>query len=181
MYCMKRLACVMGTIAAGFVLTMFGSGATPPGKPSQVAAIAPRPSLEEARERAKLLHGTIHDTLQIVHSRFYREDEGLPIPAATLKLVFRGLAERNDIELRWLAVEARAMNIDHNPRDEFETQAVKALRSGKDEYELAADGVYRHVGLITLGADCLKCHMSGRTSNKSRVAGLVIAIPIGKE
>lgn len=178
---LKRSACALRTIVAGLALTMFGSGATPPDEPSKAATVAPRPSADEARERARLLHGTIHDTLQIVHSRYFREDEGLPIPAATFKQVFQHLAERDDIELRWLAVDTRAMNIDHKPRNEFEKEAVRILLSGKDEYEAASDGVYRHVGRITLGADCLKCHLPGRSSNKSRAAGLMIAIPIAKK
>lgn len=177
----KKAACVAQVVAAGLALSIFGSGATPPDEPSKATVVASRPSVGEARERAKLLHGTIHDTLQFVHSRYYREDEGLPIPAATLKLVFERLAERDSVELRWLAVDAKAMNLDHKPRDEFEKQAVKSLGSGDEEYELAADGVYRHVGRITLSSDCLKCHMPGRTTNKSRSAGLVITIPVVKK
>ncbi|MDR3618893.1 MAG: DUF3365 domain-containing protein [Paludisphaera borealis] len=181
MYRLKSSVCVVRTIIAGLALTIFSSGATPPDEPSATAAAAPRPSAGEARERAKLLHGTIHDTLQIVHSRYYREDEGLPIPAATLKLVFQRLAERDGVELHWLAVDTKAMNIDHAPRNEFEKEAVKVLVSGKEEYDLAGDGVYRRVGLITLGSECLECHLPGRTSNKSRTAGLVITMPIMKK
>jgi hypothetical protein len=165
----------------GFALMLLSSGASPPDEPRKPDAVSPPPSIEEARERAKLLHGTIHDTLQIVHSRYHREDEGLPIPAATLKLVFQRMAERNGVELRWLAVDARAMNTDHKPRDGFEKDAVKALISGEDEYEQASDGVYRRVSAVTLHSECLKCHMPSRTSNKSRMAGLLIALPIEKK
>lgn len=73
------------------------------------------------------------------------------------------------------------MNIDHNPKDDFEKEAAKALASGKDEHELSADGLYRYAGPITLGAECLKCHLPSRTSNKSRTAGLLISIPVGKK
>jgi Protein of unknown function (DUF3365) len=177
---MAKSACAVGMIVVGFALTLLGTGATPPDEPTKAAATAPRPSASEARERAKLLHGTIHDALQIVHSRYFREDEGLPIPAAAFRLVFQGMAERNGVELHWLAVDTKAMNIDHKPRNEFEKEAVDVLVSGKEEHELAADGVYRHVGPITLGSECLKCHLPGRSSNKSRLAGLVITMPIEK-
>ena len=138
------------------------------------------PSVDEARGRARLLHETIHATLQIVHHEYYREDEGLTIPAATLKRVFPELASRQKLELRWLAVDAQAMNVDHKPRDEFEKQAVQVLTSGKDEYERVENGVYRRAGAITLTSDCLKCHAPNRTSNKERSAGLVITIPVAK-
>jgi hypothetical protein len=39
-------------------------------------------------------HETIHDTLQVDHAQYYREDEGLGLPATTLKRVFLELAER---------------------------------------------------------------------------------------
>jgi len=177
----RRSVYAVPMAAAGLALTMLGIGTPRADEPSKPAVIAPRPSVDEARERARMLHETIHDTLQIVHSRYYREDEGLPIPAATLKLVFEGLAERNSIQLRWLVIDAKAMNTDHKPRDEFEKAAAQALGSGKEEYELVADGVYRRVGLITLSSECLKCHLPGRTSNKSRAAGLSIAIPVTKK
>ncbi len=51
------------------------------------------PDMQEARARARLLQETIHATLQIVHHRYYREDEGLPIPALTMKTVFAELAQ----------------------------------------------------------------------------------------
>ncbi|MDB5351268.1 MAG: hypothetical protein JWN86_2515 [Planctomycetota bacterium] len=174
----RRVPRVVRMIVAVLALTMIGLAATSPDGPSK--EVAPRPSAAEARERARLLHDTIHDTLQLVHAQYYREDEGLMIPAASLKHVFQRIADRNDIKLRWLVVDGRAMNIDHNPKDEFETEAVKALASGKDEHEVTAHDIYRHAGAITLKAECLKCHLPSRMSNKSRTAGLVISIPVAK-
>ena len=177
----------MLAIAASFALTMIGAVAAPPsdeGKPSQTEQ--PRqadparnpPSVDEARGRARLLHEAIHATLQIVHHEYYREDEGLRLPAATLTGVFRELAARQRVELRWLVVDAEAMDVAHNPRNEFEKNAVKALASGKDEYERAENGTYRHVGTITLASECLKCHLPSRTSSKDRSAGLIITMPV---
>jgi hypothetical protein len=179
---------VIRALTAGLALAMVGIAlgapgdrGNPPGEDSrkrEAVATGSLPTVDEARGRAALLHETIHATLQFVHAQYYREDEGLLLPAATLKSVFRELAERRKVELRWLVVEGRAMNIDHNPRDEFEKQAVKALGSGKDEFELAEDGVYRYAAPITLGSECLKCHLPNRTSNASRAAGLVISMPV---
>lgn len=168
-------------MAAGLALVTIGVGAMSQAGPDGAATDASPPSVDEARQRARLLHETLHDTLQLVHSRYYREDEGLEIPAGALKHVFKGLAERNGVELRWLAVNARAMSIDHNPRDEFEKEAAKALAAGKDEYELVAGGTYRYAGPITLKAECLKCHLPSRSSNDSRRAGLLIEMPIASK
>lgn len=178
---------VVRAFAVGLGLFVIGTGAWTPDEPNptkaegtKTAAAAPLPSVVEARERARLLHETIHDTLQIVHAQYYREDEGLILPAATLKTVFRELAERRKVELRWLVVDARAMNVDHNPRDDFEREAVKQFDAGKEEFESSRDGAYRYAGLITLGSECLKCHLPNRTSNKSRKAGLLISMPVQK-
>jgi len=178
-------------IALSLAVVTSGIGAPPPpprpenAKPPQtdVTRAAPSaesvpPSLEEARGRARLLHETMHATLQIVHQEFFREDKGIPIPAATLKKVFRELAVRQKVELRWLAVNAQAMNDDHKPQNDFEQQAVRALASGKEEFELVEDGVFRHVGVITLASECLRCHVPNRMSTKDRAAGLIISMRI---
>jgi len=73
------------------------------------------------------------------------------------------------------------MNVDHKPQDAFEKNAVKVLTSGKEEFEFAEDGVYRHVGAITLSSECLKCHLPNRTSTRDRAAGLVIMMPIQRK
>ena len=166
-------------IAGGLTLTLGGVAAAWPGPPAREPAS--RPTVTEARERARLLHGTIHDTLQVVHAQYYREDERLLIPAASLEDVFQSVAERSGVELRWLVVEGRAMNVHHNPRDQFERDAAAALAAGQGEYEATADGVYRHAGAITLKAECLSCHLPSRSSNDDRTAGLVIAITVAKE
>lgn len=137
-----------------------------------------RPTELEARDRARLLHETIHATLHYVHEDFYREDEGLPIPAASLQQVFRALAERQGVTIHWLAVNARAMNVDHKPRNSFETSAVRALSGGQEEVDAVEQGVYRHAGVIPLGAECMTCHLPGQTRAAKRVAALVIEMPV---
>jgi hypothetical protein len=149
-------------------------GATEP----EGASAAPRPTAAEAQGRAELLHETFHAVLQVVHHQYYREDEGLAIPAATLKKVFGELASRKQVEVRWLAVNAAAMNTDHLPRNDFERKAVEAITAGKDEYVAVERDFLRRAAPITLSSECLKCHAPRRTSTEDRFAGLVISIPI---
>lgn len=170
----------MLSMATGLLLASLGAEATPPGKPHTDANAAPLPSVEEARDRARLLYETIQATLQVVHHEYYREDEKIPIPARTLQKVFRELAERQKVEVRWLAVTGQAMNQDHLPQNDFEKKAVSALAAGAEEFELTDNGIYRRVGVITLTSECLKCHAPNRTNTKNRAAGLVIAMPIAK-
>ena len=173
-------------LTAGFTLATIGVGAAPPSdstvvsksEASTVTIAAPLPSESEARGRAKLLYETLQGMLQVVHHEYYREDEKLPIPARTFKKVFRELSDRHKVEVRWLVVNAAAMNQEHNPQNDFEKKAVAAISSGAEEYELAENGIYRRAGVITLTSECLKCHVPNRTSTKNRAAGLVISMPI---
>jgi hypothetical protein len=136
------------------------------------------PSVAEARGRAELLHETFHAVLQVVHHQYYREDEGLAIPAATLRKVFAQLATRNQVEIRWLAVNAAPMNQDHVPRNDFERRSVAALTAGGSSYEAVEGDMYRRVAAITLTSECLKCHVPNRSSTEDRLAGLSISMPI---
>jgi hypothetical protein len=174
-----RLCCVGVSIAFATAVACCGEQPVEEAvaETASPAAKLALPSLEEARGRAKLLHETLHATLQAVHHDFYEEDEGLPIPAVSLGRVFQAIEERQNVKLRWLAVNADAMNVEHKPRDEFERSAVTALGSGQAAHDLAEPGVYRHAGAITLKSECLKCHLPNRRSTADRLAGLVISIP----
>lgn len=132
----------------------------------------------EARVRARILHETVHGALQVIHRDFFEEEESRVIPSHSLEDVFKELARSQGIKVRWLAVNARAMNVDNEPRTEFEKQAVKALSAGKDEFEQVTDKAYQFTGSIRLASQCLKCHLPMRKSNEARVAGLVISMPL---
>ncbi len=141
-------------------------------------ASSARPSEEEARRLARVLHTSIHSTLQHVHHRYYRVDERLPLPAAIIRDVFADLEKEHQIKLRWLAVEGQAMRDSHKPTTAFDLEAVKVLSSGKKEFERVEKGVYERAGAITLINECLKCHVPDRKTTENRTAGLVITIPI---
>ena len=190
---MKRNKCTILLLFAatfGVFLATIGSDAAPPDRSHNSAeedkrapedGIQSPATVQEARARARLMHETIHVTLQIVHHQYFRDDEGLHIPARTMKSVFKELDRSCDVKLRWLVVDAMAMNVDHKAKDEFERNAVKALASGKDELEVFENGLYRHVGSITLSSECLGCHLPSRTSTEDRAAGLVISMRVEKD
>jgi hypothetical protein len=145
------------------------------------AAQAAATTVSQARRQAEILHSTLHSSLRVIHDRYYREDEALPIPAAILGEVFKAVETEQHVKLRWLAVEGLAMNSDHKPADEFERQAAQKLKAGERFHEITADGLYRRAAPITLSGHCLKCHMPDRRSTRDRVAGLIIAIPVNAD
>lgn len=164
-----RISCLILTLT---VIAMLGRS---------VLTAEPEPpalTVEEARRQAALLHDTLHTTLQVVHHRYYREDEGLMLPAAALREVFAEIEKQQPVQLHWLAVEGQVMNTDHRPRDEFEESAAEALKADRPFFEEVTSASYRRAGPITLKNHCLKCHVPDRKSTEDRTAGLVITIPL---
>ncbi len=134
-------------------------------------------TVEEARSRARWLHETIHGALQVMHRDFFGDDETLNLPSQSLEDVFRELARSWSVEVRWLGVNA-TKSVDHEPQDQFERDAAKALLTGKPEYEGLERNHYRYVGAIRIQNECLKCHVPHRMSLEDRVAGLAITMPL---
>lgn len=141
-----------------------------------------RVSIEVARERAKLTHNIYSATLDVIHHRYFRDDRS-SIPARVMEDVFSEIARRENIKANWIAVNAKAMSIDHRPQNDFEKQAAKAIAAGQREYELVENGVYRRAeGISLMNRGCLGCHLGfGASGTTKRFAGLVITIPVTKD
>jgi len=183
------------TIAFASVLCVaFGSFAGPPrgskaafstkskADSTEKSADKKRVSVKVARERAKLLHNIYSATLDVIHHRYFRAEKS-NIPARVMEDVFSEIARRENIKANWIAVNTRAMSIDHQPQDDFEKQAAKVIAAGKRDYERVEQGVYRRAeGISLMNRGCLGCHLRfGATGKAKRFAGLVITIPVTKE
>lgn len=176
-------------IAAAGALIVAGVRADPPAE-----ALRPVPSIRadgaggdptvaEARAQARLLQSTYDASLRAIHRKYFDADEKEAIPARVLEDVFLEVDAGTGRTSRWISVNTPAMNVEHEPRDEFEKQAAEALSSGVGEFEEVRNGVYRRAGEVHLVASCLKCHLSSLTRQvqKDRVAALVISMPIRDE
>ena len=141
-------------------------------------------TVDEARARAKLLHETIRGTLQIMHRDFFDEENAHAIPSSSLEDVFHELSRNYHVDVKWLVVNTDVVNVDHQPEDDFEKDAAKALAKGESSFEATENSEqktasrYRYAGPIRLRSQCLKCHVKRRNSNEDRVAGLVISMPL---
>ncbi len=135
-------------------------------------------TVQVARQRAELLHTAFEATLIAVH-RAYFEGERDAVPAVVLEDVFSWVDKETHGKTRWIAVNTEAMNIDHEPKSDFEKKAAKALAAGNESFELIEDGVYHRAGAVSLVTGCLRCHETGliQRRQRKRVAGLVISIP----
>ncbi len=114
-------------------------------------------TVAEARERAKLMHHIYAATLDVMHRHFFRRDQPV-LPARALEDVFAEMDRQTDIKARWISVNTKAMSIHHEPKNEFEKNAARAIAAGKGEFELVENGFYHRAGAIPLGAGCVSCH-----------------------
>ena len=161
------------------VLALAGerSPATAPSRVQPPATAGADDRVAEARVRSRLLHEVIHGVLQVVHRDFFR-DETRRIPSASMEDVFEEVERTWQVKIKWLAVNAQVMSVDHRPKTEFDRLAVRAIGDGREMVESSADGVYQYAGKVVLGNSCLKCHVPDRTSLEDRKAALVISMPL---
>jgi len=137
--------------------------------------------VKEARERAKILHDVVHHILQLVHRDFFDPLEKDMIPSETMAEAFEQIEKVWGIEIRWLGVEGKTMNVDHKPKDQFERDAVEKLADGEKEFESVGGVKFRRAAPIVLHNACLKCHVPNCKTLEDRVAGLVISMPLLKK
>lgn len=135
----------------------------------------------EARERAKLLHNIYAATLDVMHHHFFRREQPV-LPARALEEVFDEMSRQSNIKAAWIAVNAKAMSIHHEPKSDFEKNAARAIAAGKGEFEVIENGYYHRAGAIPLGDSCISCHTGffSKAPQTKRFAGLVISVPINQ-
>lgn len=149
--------------------------AEPPGGDVSVSAAS-------AREKAKLTHNIYAATLEVMHHHYFRNNRAV-LPARALEDVFAEMESQSKVKAKWIAVNTKAMSINHEPKSEFEKKAAAALAAGKGEFELVEDGYYHRAAAIPLGSGCVRCHTGffAGDPKSPRFAGLVISVPLTKK
>lgn len=152
------------------------SGETKPA----VTPATPAPELiTAARERAKLLHEVYTATLDVMHHRYFRRD-GPVLPAKAMEDIFEEMGLRSGTMANWIAVNTKAMSINHEPATAFEKLAAAEISSGKESVERVTRHVYQRATMIPLKSNCVGCHtkMFSEEPKTPRFAGLVISVPL---
>jgi hypothetical protein len=180
--------------AAGVLCFVFGLNVDSPvvatSEPKEnKKAVAAQPddggkgvTVAEARERAKLMHNIYAATLDVMHHHFFKRDRFV-LPARAMEDVFAEMEKQSNIKAGWISVNTKAMSIHHEPKNEFEKNAAKAIAAGKGDFELVENGFYHRAAAIPLGSGCVSCHTGffSKTPQTQRFAGLVISVPINKK
>jgi hypothetical protein len=134
--------------------------------------------VEEAKLRSQLLHEVLHGALQVMHRDFFNEEEKSKIPSESLEDVFEEMEKTWGVKIEWMAVDTKAMNVDHRADDAFQRKAVEIISAGSQSHEMKEGDLYRYAGVIPLGNRCLKCHVPNRTSLEERKAAVLISMPL---
>ncbi|RLS56330.1 MAG: DUF3365 domain-containing protein [Planctomycetota bacterium] len=191
----RRMAIARWIVAVACVVTATQHMATShfaeePPVPEKAVEKSTPPSIDDenrvpvavARDRAKVMHDIYSATLDTIHHRYFHRDTAV-IPARAMEDVFAEMKRNSQVEARWIAVNLRAMSIDHEPETEFEKQAARVIGGGQSEFEQIEGGYYRRATAIPLVNGCIACHEgSFRQPTKApKFAGLVISIPVATE
>lgn len=141
-----------------------------------------RVSVATARQNAKMMHNIYAATLEVMHERYFRNNRAV-LPARALEDVFAEIEAQSKVKAKWIAVNTKAMSVNHEAKSEFEKSAAAAIAAGKGEFEVVEDGYYRRAAAIPLGSGCVRCHtgfFSGAPKSP-RFAALVISVPVTKK
>lgn len=152
---------------------------SPPKKKAPTIEDKDRVPVEVARDRARLMHDIYTATLDVMHHRYFHREKSV-VPARAMEDVFDEMKLNSKSEARWIAVNLRAMSIDHEPETEFEKHAVREIVAGKSDVETIEGGYFRRATVIPLHDGCISCHEGTfrQPTKTPKFAGLVISIPV---
>jgi hypothetical protein len=180
----QPLVAAFCTAAAGGLLlaVAFGGEPTTSAPAAQPATAAESASLAAPRARAKTMHDIYAASLEVMHEHYFHGDRAM-VPARALEDVFDEIKRQSQTEARWIAVNLRAMSINHEPKTEFEKRAARQIAAGEAAVEAVEGGFYRRAGAIPLSAGCVSCHagLFKEPTKTPKFAGLVISIPLGEQ
>jgi len=170
------LGIVVGATGLLFAVQAWSSASDEPSKGEGAVSVA------TARQNAKLMHNIYASTLETMHHHYFRVNRAI-LPARALEEVFEDIEAQSKVKAKWIAVNTKAMSVNHEAKSAFEKKAAAALTAGKEEFELVEDGYYRRAAAIPLGAGCVRCHTGhfGGEPKSPRFAALVISVPVTRK
>jgi hypothetical protein len=176
----SRLSAGLGVVVgATGLLFAFQAWSVAADAPSSSKAAG---SVGAARANAKLMHDIYAATLEVMHHHYFRSNRAV-LPARALEDVFEEIESQSKVKAKWIAVNAKAMSVNHEAKSAFEKKAAAAIAAGKREFEVVEDGYYRRAAAIPLGAGCVRCHTGsfGGEPKSPRFAALVISVPVTRK
>lgn len=160
---------------------IWGVAALFAGAMAAAAAEATKPepvrmSLAQARRTVTMLNDLYVSSVVQTHGTYVKDAKATPATAVARR-VFQSMEAKGWPSTRWLSTTSRPLNPDAAPKDDFEREAVEALKNGKPRYERVEAGKLRLAMLVTLSEEsCRMCHTQVRV--KDPVGGLSYTVPL---
>jgi len=169
-----RVMVVLGFAATLFCLTLGGRAED---KKDDVA-------LARTRKQVKMLDDLYKTAIVLITESYVTEKSDVPAGEAFQKL-FGAMKKAGHHEVRLLDATGEPLNPDNSPKDDFEKNAIIALKSGKPGYEqvIEKDGkkYLRSATPIPVVLDkCIMCHDQYKAAKdkKQIIGSLGYTIPI---
>lgn len=135
--------------------------------PAAAAPVRTVMTADEARMAVEMVGDAYDLLLEEIHETYHTRPS-VPVAATIIRKLHGKMTELGWPQARFLAVNAIVMHPDHVARDEFETQAIQALRRGDQRVEEMVDGQLRIATVVPLGGRCSSCHWTpGAGSSKA--------------
>ncbi|MFN3651677.1 MAG: DUF3365 domain-containing protein [Armatimonadota bacterium] len=135
-------------------------------------------SLAQAKQTVTMLNDLYVTTVVLTHAT-YVKDRSTPASAIVARKVFDAMEEKGWPQTRWLSTTGRPFNPDSNPKDQFEKDAVAALKKGESRFERVVDGKLRVVTLVPLvDKSCGMCHTRDKVGDP--IGGLSYTINLAQ-
>lgn len=122
-------------------------------------------SLPQARQTVSMLNDLYVNAVVLTHGT-YVKDKGITPAATVARKVFEAMDKKGWPKTRWLSTTGRPFNPDHNPKDQFEKDAVVALKKGQARFERVENGQLRVATLVPLvDKSCQMCHTKDKVGD----------------
>jgi cytochrome c5 len=125
---------------------------------AQEKAASAKMSLAQARQTVTMLNDLYVTSVVVTHGTYVKDRASVPA-AVVARKVFDAMKEKGWPQTRWLSTTGRPFNPDANPKDQFERDAVAALKKGEARFERIEANRLRVATLIPLvDKSCQTCH-----------------------
>lgn len=134
--------------------------------------------LDQARRTVAMLNDLYVNSVVLTHNT-YVKDRGTVASAVVARQVFKAMGDKGWPQTRWLSTTGRPFNPDSNPKDQFEKDAVVALKKGQARFERVENGNLRVATLVPLvDKSCGTCHTKDKVGDP--IGGLSYTVPLSQ-
>ena len=169
---------MVGTVAAGATLLAAVTSGTMAADAPPVTPV--KMPLKQARQTVSMLNDLYVTTVLGVHGTYVKDTK--TVAAATVaRSVFKSMEAKGWPRTRWISTTGRPLNPDATPKDQFEKDAIVALKQGKPRFERVEGGNLRVATLVPLvDQSCIMCHPKDKVGDPIGGLSYTVALSAGK-